>query len=36
MLTVLICAVVMLAGILAYVLVLDLRLKKLEKSNENE
>lgn len=36
MLTVLFCAVVMLAGILAYVLVLDLRLRKLEKSKENE
>lgn len=36
MLTVLICAVVMLAGILAYVVVLDSRLRKLEKSKENE
>lgn len=36
MLTVLICAVVMLAGILAYVVVLDSRLKKLEKLKENE
>lgn len=36
MLTVLICAVVMLAGILAYVLVLDSRLRKLEKSKGNE
>jgi hypothetical protein len=36
MLTVLVCAIVMLGGIMVYVMILDLRLKKLEKSKENE